>query len=60
MEGAKVQGTDAYKATGCFSVAADRISYTYSLKGVLEVLNDAVILLGIRFWEPDIRTLHPD
>lgn len=55
-----MQGTDTYKATGCFSVAADRISYTYSLKGVLEVLKDAVILLGIRFWEPDIRTLHPD
>ncbi|BDA51455.1 probable oleandomycin polyketide synthase, modules 5 and 6 [Coccomyxa sp. Obi] len=31
---AEVQGSDTYKATGrCFSVAAGRISYTYSLKG---------------------------
>lgn len=31
---ADVQGSDTYKATGrCFSVAAGRISYTYSLKG---------------------------
>ena len=33
---AAVQGSDTYKATGrCFSVAAGRISYTYSLKGGL-------------------------
>lgn len=44
-----VQGSDTYKATGrCFSVAAGRISYTFSFKGACS--NGAILSDSLAQW----------